>query len=205
MTGAPPLGALVLGLHDWLTLFLHFLSLSLLSIGGAITTAPDMHRFLVVEQRWLTDAQFTASLAIAQSAPGPNVLFIALLGWHVGVNAGGALTGLLGVFLTMLGILIPSTTLTYAAAHWGQRNRQRRAVRAFKQGMAPVVVALLLATSWILAASSSVPSSATSGYWVDNAPLWLLTALVAVVVWRTRLHLLWLLAVGAVLGWHGLI
>ena len=205
MTGAPPLGALVLGLHDWLTLFLHFLSLSLLSIGGAITTAPDMHRFLVVEQRWLTDAQFTASLAIAQSAPGPNVLFIALLGWHVGVNAGGALTGLLGVFLTMLGILIPSTTLTYAAAQWGQRNRQRRAVRAFKQGMAPVVVALLLATSWILAASSSVPSSATSGYWVDNAPLWLLTALVAVVVWRTRLHLLWLLAVGAVLGWHGLI
>ncbi len=205
MTGVPPLGALVLDLHDWLALFLHYLSLSLLSIGGAITTAPDMHRFLVVEQRWLTDAQFTASLAIAQSAPGPNVLFIALLGWHVGVNAGGALTGLVGVFLTMLGILIPSTTLTYAAAQWGQRNRQRRAVRAFKQGMAPIVVALLLATSWILAASSSVPSSATSGYWVDNAPLWLLTALVAVVVWRTRLHLLWLLAVGAVLGWHGVI
>jgi len=205
VTGAPPLGALVLGLHDWLALFLHYLSLSLLSIGGAITTAPDMHRFLVVEQRWLTDAQFTASLAIAQSAPGPNVLFIALLGWHVGVNAGGALTGLLGVFLTMLGILIPSTTLTYAAAQWGQRNRQRRTVRAFKQGMAPVVVALLLATSWILAASSSIPASTTSSYWVDNAPLWLLTALVAVVVWRTRLHLLWLLAVGAVLGWHGLI
>ena len=196
---------MVLGLHDWFSLFLHYLSLSLLSIGGAITTAPDMHRFLVAEQHWLTDAQFTASLAIAQSAPGPNVLFVALLGWHVGMNAGGALTGLLGVFLTMLGILIPSTSLTYAAAQWGQRNRQRRAVRAFKQGMAPVVVALLLATSWILAASSSVPSSATSGYWVDNAPLWLLTALVAVVVWRTRLHLLWLLAVGAVLGWHGVI
>ena len=205
MTEAPPLGALVLGLYDWFSLFLHYLSLSLLSIGGAITTAPDMHRFLVAEQHWLTDAQFTASLAIAQSAPGPNVLFVALLGWNVGMDAGGALTGLLGVFLTMLGILIPSTTLTYAAAQWGQRNRQRRTVRAFKQGMAPVVVALLLATSWILAASSSVPSSATSGYWVDNAPLWLLTALVAVVVWRTRLHLLWLLAVGAVLGWHGLI
>ena len=196
---------MVLGLHDWFSLFLHYLSLSLLSIGGAITTAPDMHRFLVAEQHWLTDAQFTASLAIAQSAPGPNVLFVALLGWHVGMNAGGALTGLLGVFLTMLGILIPSTTLTYAAAQWGQRNRQRRTVRAFKQGMAPVVVALLLATSWILAASSSIPASTTSNYWVDNAPLWLLTALVAVVVWRTRLHLLWLLAVGAVLGWHGLI
>lgn len=205
VTEASPLGALVLGLHDWFSLFFHYLSLSLLSIGGAITTAPDMHRFLVVEQRWLSDAQFTASLAIAQSAPGPNVLFVALLGWNVGVNAGGSLTGLLGVFLTMLGILIPSTTLTYVAAQWGQRNRHLRAVRAFKQGMAPVVVALLLATSWILAASSSVPSGATSGDWVDNAPLWLLTALAAVVVWRTRLHLLWLLVAGALLGWYGLI
>ena len=205
MTGAPPLGTLVLDLHDWLSLWVHYVSLSLLSIGGAITTAPDMHRFLVVEQRWLTDAQFTASLAIAQSAPGPNVLFVALLGWNVGINAGGALTGLLGVFLTMLGMLIPSTTLTYAAAQWGQRNRQRRTVRAFKQGMAPVVVALLMASSWILVASSSAAVGATPDPWKDNAPLWLLTALVAVVVWRTRLHLLWLLALGALLGWHGLV
>ena len=205
MNNAPPLGALVLSLHDWFGLFIHYLSLSLLSIGGAITTAPDMYRFLVVEQLWLTDAQFIASLAIAQSAPGPNVLFVALLGWNVGVNAGGPLTGLLGVFLTMLGILIPSTTLTYVAAQWGQRNRHLRAVRAFKQGMAPVVVALLLATSWILATSSSVSVSTTSGYLMDNAPLWLLTALVALVVWRTRLHLLWLLAAGALLGWYGVI
>ena len=205
MTDAPQIGALVFSLHDWLTLFLHYLSLSLLSIGGAITTAPDMHRFLVVDQHWLSDAQFTASLAIAQAAPGPNVLFIALLGWNVGLNAGGPLTGLIGVFLAMLGILIPSTTLTYVAAQWGYRNRQLRAVNAFKQGMAPVVVALLMATGWILAASSSFPIITTDDHWVDNAPLWLLTALVAVVVWRTRLHLLWLLAVGAVLGWNGLI
>ncbi len=205
MNEVPPLGALVVSLQDWITLFLHYLSLSLLSIGGAITTAPDMHRFLVVQQHWLSDAQFTASLAIAQSAPGPNVLFIALLGWNVGVNAGGPLTGLLGVFVTMLGILIPSTTLTYAAAQWGQRNRQLRAVRAFKQGMAPVVVALLLATSWILAASSSIAASTQGSRWMDNAPLWLLTAGVAVVVWRTRLHLLWLLALGAVLGGYRLI
>ncbi len=205
MHEVPPLGALVLSLQDWITLFLHYLSLSLLSIGGAITTAPDMHRFLVVQQHWLSDAQFTTSLAIAQSAPGPNVLFIALLGWNVGVNAGGPLTGLLGVFVTMLGILIPSTTLTYAAAQWGQRNRQLRAVRAFNQGMAPVVVALLLATSWILAASSGTAASTQGSRWTDNAPLWVLTAGVAVVVWHTRLHLLWLLALGALLGGYGLI
>jgi chromate transporter len=60
-------------------------------VGGAITTAPDMHRYLVTDQRWLTDSQFTSSIALAQAAPGPNVLFVALMGWNVGLNAGGGL------------------------------------------------------------------------------------------------------------------
>ena len=69
---------------DWLNLFFYYISISLLAVGGAIATAPDMHRFLVERQGWLTDLQFNASIAIAQAAPGPNVLFIALLGWNVG-------------------------------------------------------------------------------------------------------------------------
>lgn len=186
---------LVLALSDWLALFLHYLSLSLLSIGGAITTAPDMHRFLVNQQGWLTDSQFNASIAIAQAAPGPNVLFIALLGWNVGLNAGGTLTGLLGVLVAMTGILIPSTTLTYLAASWGHRNRELRAVRAFKQGMAPIVVALLIATGWILAT--------TNGGTLKDWPLWLTTLVTAFIVWRTKLHMLWLLGAGALLGWFG--
>lgn len=192
---------LVFAVQDWLALFFHYASLSLLSIGGAISTAPDMHRFLVDEQHWLTDAQFNASIAIAQAAPGPNVLFIALLGWNVGLNAGGMLTGLLGVLLTMTGIMIPSTTLTYVTAQWGHRNRQLRAVRAFKQGMAPIVVALLIATSWVLASAASH----SSGGWLENWPAWLVTATTALIVWRSKIHLLWLLGAGALLGWFGLI
>ena len=188
---------LVFGAREWVELFLHYLSLSLLSIGGAITTAPDMHRFLVDKQHWLTDAQFNASIAIAQAAPGPNVLFVALLGWNVGLNAGGMLAGLLGVFLALLGILIPSTTLTYVAAQWGHRNRELRAVRAFKQGMAPIVVALLIATSWILAGAN--------GTSLKDWPVWLVTAATALIVWRTKIHLLWLLGAGALLGTFGFI
>ena len=186
---------LVFGMQDWITLFLHYLSLSLLSVGGAITTAPDMHRFLVDKQHWLTHAQFNASIAIAQAAPGPNVLFVALLGWNVGLNAGGVLMGLWGVFLALAGILIPSTALTYAAAQWGHRNRELRAVRAFKQGMAPIVIALLFATGWILASAN--------GNALKDWPLWLVTVITAVIVWRTKTHLLWLLGAGAVLGWYG--
>lgn len=182
---------------DWLGLFAHYLLLSLLSVGGAITTTPDMHRYLVEQQHWLTESQFTASIAIAQASPGPNVLFVALMGWSVGINAGGMLTGLLGVFVTMLGILLPSTTLTYLAASWGHRNRELRAVRAFKQGMTPIVIALLIATGWILASAHGNPA--------EDWRLWLLTIAVALIIWRTKLHLLWLLGAGALLGWFGLV
>lgn len=188
---------LALGWSDWLALFTQFLSLSLLAVGGAISVTPDMHRYLVDQQRWLTDAQFTSSIAIAQAAPGPNVLFVALMGWNVGLNAGGLPQAFLGLAATMVGIMLPSTTLTYLAAGWGHRNRHLRSVRAFKQGMAPVVVALMVATGWILASAHNDPSR--------DWPIWLLTAVVTIVVWRTRLHLLWLLGAGAVLGAFGLV
>ena len=182
---------------DWLNLFVYYLSLSLLAVGGAISLAPDMQRYLVERNGWLTDVQFSASIAIAQAAPGPNVLFIALLGWNVGLNAGGAGTGgwalgLLGAALCMLGTMLPSATLTWLATRWAQRNSERRSVRAFKQGMAPIVIGLVMATAWVLGRAQ--------GHIATDWALWLLTLVVALLVWRTRLHLLWLLGAGALLG-----
>ncbi len=188
---------LELGWSDWLHLFTHFMTLSLLSVGGGITTAPDMHRFLVDQQGWLTDSQYTSSVAIAQSAPGPNILFVALLGWHVGLNNGNLWLALLGVGVTMLGIMLPSSILVYVTSRWSHENRDLRAVRAFKLGMAPIVIALLIATGWILARAHGDPAR--------DWPLWLVTAVTALIVWRTRLHLLWLLGIGGVLGWFGLV
>jgi chromate transporter len=182
---------LVLDWHDWLNLFSHYLLISLMSIGGAISATSEMHRFLVEQHHWLTQEQFNDSIALAQAAPGPNVLFVALMGWHVGLNAGSFGAALLGVATAMSGVMIPSTVLTYLAAQWGHRNRELRAVRAFKQGMAPIVIALLLATAWILA---------TGGRGTADWPLWLLSVASCLVIWRTRLHLLWVLAAGALLG-----
>lgn len=182
-----------------------FVTLSLLSVGGAITTVPEMHRYLVAQNPWLTDSQFSASIALAQAAPGPNVLFVAVLGWNVGMASGGgpdngplpwALASA-AMAVSMVGIIIPSTTLTFFAARWGQRNRERPEVRAFKQSMAPVVIALLIATGWLLTASHGN---------LQQAPLlWLLTVVSALMVWKTRIHLLWLIGAGALAGYLGLV
>jgi chromate transporter len=190
---------ITLGAADWLNLFGHYLMLSMMSIGGAISTSSEMHRFLVEQHHWLSQEQFNDALALAQAAPGPNVLFVALMGWHVGMNAGSPAAALFGVLVTMVGIMTPSTLLTYTAARWGHRNRDLRAVRAFKQGMAPLVIGLLLSTAWIMA------SSAGEGAVAGPARMWLLAVASGLVIWRTRLHLLWLLAAGALLGAFGLV
>lgn len=195
--------SITLSFQDWVSLFLHFVSLSLLAVGGAITTAPDIHRYLVDEQHWLTHYQFTSSVAIAQGAPGPNVMFVALMGWNVGMNAAASMSpeptvlyavmlALLGVLVTMVGIIVPSATLTFFSTQWAHKNRDRKGIRAFKAGLAPLVMSLLVATGWLLTGNHDNYS--------EDWPMWVLAAVTTVIVWRTQTHLLLLLSIGAVLG-----
>ncbi len=177
-------GSLALSAADWGLLFTHFAMLSLLAVGGAITTAPDMQRFVVREHGWLSDAQFTGSVALAQAAPGPNVLFVAVIGFNIG--------GLAGVLATMLGTLVPSTLLAYGISRWGERNRQSRLLRTFTTGMAPLTLGLLAATGWILLAPTH-PSWATG----------VLVAGTIVFMLRTAWSPLWPIAAGAVAGVMG--
>jgi chromate transporter len=190
--------------YDWLDLFLHYAVLSLLSVGGTITAAPEMHRFLVDEKHWLSEASFSSSIALAQSSPGPNVLFVALMGWHIGLNAGGGLgggiwawsLGMLGVLITMTGVMLPSSVLTYVATKWTHDNRNFLSVRSFKSGLAPLVIGLLVSTGWLLLGAHNNIT--------QDWKLWLLAGVAIVLMLRTSVHILWLMAAGAAcgaLGW----
>ena len=167
----------------WWSLFGHFMALSLMSIGGAITLVPDMHRRLVVTDHLLSDADFTSAIALAQAAPGPNVLFVALMGWYS--------SGLGGALVCMLGVMIPSTTLALTASRWISTRRDWLSVQAFQNGMTPVTIGLLLATGWILMPHIDHPRALGA------------SIVVAIVVWRTKVRLIWLVAAGALLGGLG--
>ena len=189
-----------LSAQDWLMLFVHMMTLSLFTIGGAIAAAPDMHRFVVDQHHWLSGQAFANSIIVAQVAPGPNVLFVAVLGWNMGVQSAGGLSagwsaaawGGLGAGLCLLGILLPSSLLNYTATQWAHRHRHRLPVRAFKAGMAPLVMGLLLSTAWLLSGEHAADwaSVARGG----------ITVACALLMWKTRIHLLWLMAGGATLG-----
>lgn len=170
---------------DLLALFAHFASLSLLAIGGALGTSPEMNRYLVNERGWMTDGQFTDAIALAQAAPGPNILFVTLLGWQA--------AGLAGAAAATVGILLPSSLLCVAANRWRTANADTRIVRAIRRGLSPIAIGLTLCAGWIIASANNV-----------DARLWGLTVLAFLFFLFSRRNPLWLIGAGALagaLGW----
>jgi len=174
---------------DLADLFLRFLVLSLLSIGGAMSTAPEMHRYFVTERGWLSETDFTSAVALAQAAPGPNVIFVPVLGYQI--------AGLIGAGVALIGILLPSTLLSLGVSRWGNARRDTPAVQAFTAGFAPVTVGLLLATGWVLV--QPLIDNPTQSFGI-----FALVGLTIVTMHRTRIAPIWLILVGGLAGALGL-
>jgi chromate transporter len=172
---------------DLLDLFMHFASLSLLAIGGALAVSPEMNRYLVEERGWLTTSQFNDSIALAQAAPGPNILFVTLIGWQLG--------GVAGALATTVGQLLPSSLVTLACWRWKNAREDAPLVAAIRLGLSPLAIGLTASAGWVIASGANGTDPA----------LWSMTALAALVVWRTRLNLLWLVGAGALLGALGVV
>lgn len=167
-------------------LFLYFLMLSFLAVGGAPSVLPEMHRYVVEVHAWITSAQFAELYALAQVAPGPNVMYIPLIGWRIAGWAGAA--------ATTIPFIVPSVTLTMLVAHLHARHPKAALGAAIRRGLTPITIGLIFASGWIL---TPVVNHDWRGY--------LLTALTVGLVLRTSLNPIWLLAAGAVAGTIGLV
>lgn len=174
----------MLGAAELLSLLSHFLLLSVLSVGGVITMAPDMHRFLVDEQGWMGDLHFADAITIAQAAPGPNVLFVTLMGW--------AAAGPAGALATTVGVMLPSSLIAFAAGRRLRAAPDAPLGLAFRRGLAPIAVGLTLAAGWLLARSADL-----------NWKLGLLTGASVSLVLTTRINPMWMIAAGAAMGVAG--
>jgi chromate transporter len=163
-----------------------FSLLSFLAIGGVNALIPEIHRRVVEIEHWMTDADFAQAFAIAQAAPGPNMLIVSVIGWKV--------SGVLGALVATIAICLPSSALTFAVAHIWDRFREAPLRKAIQHGLAPVTVGLVLASGYILA--RTVDQTWTA-YAITGATLALTLT--------TRLHPLALLGIGAALGVAGIV
>ncbi|MGE0716133.1 MAG: chromate transporter [Alphaproteobacteria bacterium] len=164
----------------------HFAMLSLLAFGGGNTVLPEMHRYTVDVAHWLTDQQFADLFAIAQASPGPNILIVTLIGWHV--------AGVAGALTATVAVCGPSCLLTYIVVHLWERFRDAPWRRIVQLGLTPV-------TGGIVVASAHVVVDAAVRSWVAVG----LAAGTAALAYWTKVNPLWALAGAAVLGVAGLV
>ncbi|HEU0070933.1 MAG TPA: chromate transporter [Alphaproteobacteria bacterium] len=85
-----------------LELFWVFSKIGILSFGGALSSW--VHREISVKRRWMTETDVLSSLALAQIMPGINVVNLSLF-------CGQRLRGVLGSFVSVMGILAAPTVL----------------------------------------------------------------------------------------------
>ena len=172
---------------DTLLLMLsNFALMSLFAIGGANSVLPEMHRFVVEQQGWLTHQQFAEPFGLAQGVPGPNMLVVALIGYHV--------AGIPGALICTIGLIGPSSLLTYFVYRVWDRFRGSAWRELIQKSAAPVTVGLVLASGYIIARSADHTWAAAA-----------ITIAVALLTATTRAHPLIWLVIAAALGAFGLI
>src|SRR5262249_13576888 len=169
-----------------LTLAAFFALTSLFAIGGANSAIPEIHRFAVDVQHWLSDRQFADSFALAQLTPGPNLIIVTLIGYHV--------AGIAGAVVATLAMCGPTSVLAFFVGRASQRFTGAAWHGALGRGLIPVMIGLT-------AASATAIVSVADSSWVAAA-ITLATAAIALFM---RVHPLWAFAVAALLGLAGLV
>jgi len=169
-----------------LTLLGYFALMSLFAIGGANGAIPEMHRLVVETRGWMTDRQFADMFALAQVTPGPNVIIVTLIGYHV--------AGIAGALVTTLGMCGPACAFALFVGRVWDRFKNARWRIAIQAGLVPISIGLTAASALIVARAASTS-------WVSVA----LTLVAAAVSYKLTLNPLWVFAVAALLGLAGVI
>lgn len=167
-------------------LFFEFSLLSFIAFGGATALLPEMHRVVVENHHWLNDTTFTHLYAIAQAAPGPNVLVVTLIGWEV--------AGFFGALAATVAMCLPMSVLIYLLIDRWESFAGKRWQKAISLGVAPLAVGLIFSGGTLIARAADLG-------WVA----WLLVAVTVVANLRTKLHPLWFIGAGAALGLLGVV
>jgi chromate transporter len=173
-------------LDIYLVLLANFAVCSLIAVGGANSAVPEMHRQAVETQQWLSDRTFSELFALAQAAPGPNVVFVALLGQYV--------AGAPGALVAMFAMCAPSCTIAYGVARVIDRFEKARWRIVIQAGLVPVTIGLIASSALIVARAAD-----------RGVTTLLITAASFAVCYWTRITPLVALGLAAVLGLTGFV
>lgn len=181
-------------MSTYLQLVALFGSLSLLSIGGGNVVLPEMHLRAVNDHHWVTNGQFADLFSISQSAPGPSILIVGMVGYAAGLEVGGVPGAVLGGVLATVAMVVPAASLVYAITLFWQRAEESKWRIAVEKGFAPLTVGLIAATSLVM-------SRAADHDW----RAYLLTAVCTSIFVFSKANPLFVVGAAGVIGYFGFV
>lgn len=181
-------------MSTYLQLISLFGMLSLLSIGGGNAVLPEMHLRAVHGQHWLSDSQFADIFSISQTAPGPSILIVTMVGYAAGLHISGIPTAILGGVIATAAMIVPAASLMYVVTLFWQKAQKSKWRIAVEKGFAPLTVGLILATSLVM-------SKAADHDW----RAYLLTAACTVIFVRSKINPLIIVGIAGVIGYFGVV
>lgn len=167
-----------------LTLAAQFAIMALLAVGGANAVVPEMHRLAVEQRFWMSEREFADMFAISQAAPGPNVMLVTLIGYHV--------AGFAGAIVTTVAMCGPTAVLAHFLSSAWERFKDRPWRVVVQAGLVPISVGLV-------GASAVVLTQAADHSWLAAA----ITGITAAVAFWTRWNPLWLIGIAGLAGLTG--
>jgi chromate transporter len=165
-------------------MILYMLRLGTLGFGGPVALVGYMHRDLVEDRRWISEADYKEGLALAQLAPGP-------LAAQLGIYMGYVHYRIPGATLAGIAFVIPSFIMV-AALGWAYvRFGGISWMQAVFYGVGAAVVG-------IIAMSARKLTQKSVG---KDKLLWAIYLLLAVVTFVTESEVAWLFIAAGVLVW----
>ena len=130
-----------------LELYWSFLLIGFSSFGG-LSMIPQISN-TVLSHNWMTPAQVTDILAIAEMTPGP-------LGLNCATFAGMQAAGIPGAIAANFGVLTPALTLCAVAAAFFTRFKESKVMRHILVGVRPACFGMVLGVAISLSMSNYV-------------------------------------------------
>ncbi|KYH29342.1 MULTISPECIES: chromate transporter [Clostridium] len=125
-------------MKKYLEMFIAFFKIGAFTIGGGYAMLPLIEKEVVDRKRWIEREEYLDMIALAQSAPGPIAV-------NTSVFVGYKVGGVLGVFATTLGSVLPSFLIILIIASFFTGIKDNVFVEKAFKGIRPAVVALIAA------------------------------------------------------------
>ena len=121
----------------YMTLFLTFLKIGLLTFGSGYAMLAIAQKEVVDAQGWITADEFADAVALSELTPGPIMVNMATF---VGRKVGGVV----GAIVATLGLVIPPMIVILVVSRLYLEHRGHTVVAKLLQGLRPAVIGLIL-------------------------------------------------------------